>query len=368
MKITCLQYELNKALNTVYKAITNRSTIPILKGILIETISDNLIKLTATDSEISIEKECECVVEEHGSIVLSSKLFTEIVKKLPNDKIYIEENNGNVNIKCKTYSSDIVSFPAEEFPDISEIQEIDRIVLNKELFRKMVRKTAFAASTDESRGVLTGILIEVKDNMMSMVALDGFRMSIAKESIETDKTFKLVVSAKLLNEVTKIMADEEQEEEFVFIIDNKKVVFNIGTTRVISRLLEGNFINYNEIIPKVNRCIVKADRRELVDVIERASIIVREGKNNLIKLKIGENSIVFSSRSEEGNIKEELFVDIQGESLEIGFNSKYILDVMKVIDDENIILEFNTNVTPCLVKPEEGDSFEFLILPVRITS
>ncbi|MBE6020143.1 MAG: DNA polymerase III subunit beta [Clostridiales bacterium] len=368
MKIICQQSVLNKALATVYKAITNRTTIPILKGILIETTSNNSIKLTATDSEISIEKECECIVEEPGSIVLYSKLFTEMIRKLPNSDVIIEEQNGNVNIKCKTYSSDIVSLQAEEFPNISEVEELEKIVLDKEAFKRMVRKTAFAASTDESRGILTGVLIEIKDNLISMVALDGFRMSMVKEETVSDKDIKVVISARLLNEVTKILSDEDQEEDFVLIIDKKKAVFIIGTTKITLRLLEGNFINYNEIIPKVHKCIVKADRRELVDVIERASLIVKEGKNNLIKIKIEENAAVISSRSEEGKIKEEISVDVEGEGLEIGFNSKYILDVMKVIDDDEVVLEFNTNVTPCLVKPVEGSSFEFLILPVRITS
>ena len=368
MKIICPQQTLNKALNTVYKAVTNRTTIPILKGILIETTSDNSIKMTATDSEISIEKECECIVEEHGSIVLSSRLFTEMIKKLPASDVVIEEENGNVNIKCRSYSSDIISLQADEFPNISEVEEIERIILNKETFKKMVRKTSFAASTDESRGVLTGVLIEINNNTMSMVALDGFRMAMAKENIESDKNIKIIISARLLNEITKILSDEDQEEEFVLIIDNKKAVFSIGTTRITSRLLEGNFINYNEIIPKVNKCIVKADRKELVDVIERASLIVKEGKNNLIKVRIDDNSAVITSRSEEGKIKEELSVDVEGEGLEIGFNSRYILDVMKVIEDEEVVMEFNTNVTPCLVKPEEGSDFEFLILHVRITS
>lgn len=368
MKIICPQQALNKALAIVYKAITNRTTIPILKGILIETTSGNSVKMTATDSEISIEKEVECIVQEPGSIVLSSKLFTEMIRKLPNDDVIITEENGNVNIKCRSYDSDIVSLPAEEFPNISEIEEIERIILNKEIFKKMIRKTSFSASTDESRGILTGVLIEIKDQVLSMVALDGFRMAMAKESIESEKNLNLVISARILNEVNKILSDEDQEEEFVLIIDNKKVVFSIGTTKITSRILEGSFINYNEIIPKVKKCTVTAERRALIDVIERASLVVREGKNNLIKVKIEENSATIMSRSEEGKIKEELSVGVAGEGLEIGFNSKYVLDVMKVIEDEMVILEFNTNVTPCLVKQEEGDSFEFLILPVRINS
>ena len=352
MKITCSQRTLNKALNTVFKAVPTRTTIPILRGILLETTSDHTVKLTA-----SIEKEIDCKVEEPGKIVVSSRLFTDMIKKLPDDDIMIVEEDGAVAIRCRSYNSEIVSLPAEEFPDISEVEEIERIVFNKETFRKMVRRTAFAASMDESRGILTGILIETKEGVLTMVALDGFRMSIVREVIETDQEISIVISARILNEVIKILTDEEEEEDFLMIFDNKKTVFSIGTTKITSRLLEGSYINYKEIIPKIHS--------NSVDVIERASLI--SNKNNLIRLLFKEDKLVISSRSEEGNIREEMDVLIDGDGLEIGFNSKYVLDALKAVDDEKILLELNTNVTPCMVKPEEGSSFEFLILPVRIS-
>lgn len=368
MKIKCSQYVLNRVLNTVSKAITNRTTIPILKGILITATADNKIKLTATDSEISIEKECECEVIEPGQTVVSAKLLTEMVRKLPDDDIYIEEKDTVINVKCRSYKSDIVAFPADEFPAISEIEENDKIILNKDSFRKMIKKTSFAASTDESRGVLTGILTEIKNGELSMVAIDGFRMSMAREAINTDKDSSFIISAKLYNEISKIMSDENDEEEFAISMDNKKAVFHIGTTVVTTRLLEGSFINYKDIVPKSNECRVTADRKDLIGVIDRASLIVSEGKNNLIKMNIKDNMMNISSRSEEGHIEENMSVEIEGSGLEIGFNSRYIMDVMKVIDDEEIVMEFISNVTPCMIKPKEGNSFEFLVLPVRITS
>jgi DNA polymerase-3 subunit beta len=321
--------------------------------------------MTATDSEISIEKEIECQVQEPGKIVVSSRLFTDMIKKLPDDDIMIVEEDGVVAIRCRSYNSEIVSLPADEFPDISEVEEIERIVFNKETFKRMVRRTAFAASMDESRGILTGILIETKEGVLTMVALDGFRMSIVREVIETDQEISIVISARILNEITKILTDEEEEDDFVMIFDNKKTVFIIGTTKITSRLLEGSYINYKEIIPKIHNNAVIADKNEMVDVIERASLI--SNKNNLIRLLFQEDKLVISSRSEEGNIREEMDVLIEGDGLEIGFNSKYVLDALKAVDDEKILLELNTNVTPCMVKPEDGNSFEFLILPVRIS-
>lgn len=368
MKIICSQPSLNKALTTVQKAITNRTTIPILKGILIETTENNTIKLTATDSEICIEKECECIVEESGSLVVSSKLFTEMIRKLPDEDITIEEKEGTINIKCRKYRSDIVALPSEEFPSVSRIEEDEKTVLNKDSFRSMIRRTSFAASTDESRGVLTGVLITLSEGVLTLAGVDGFRMAVNRMPVDSDREFSIIVSARVLNEINKILSEEE-DDEFTLITGEKSAVFNIGNTKVTTRLLEGNFINYNEILPKSYKTRLTVNRREMIDVIERASLVAREGNNNnLIKLSILKNDglISVASRSEAGKIEEELPVEIEGEGLEIGFNSKYVLDVMKATDDDAVGLEFNTSLTPCMVKPVEGNLFEFLILPVRI--
>lgn len=368
MKIRCEQQTLSKALTTVYKAVTTRTTIPILKGILIETTGDSTIKLAASDLDISIEKICDAKVDEPGSIVVSSKLFTEIIRKLPSGEVEIEEKDTAVTIRCRNSEFTIVGQPADEFPNVSEINEIERMVFDKEIFKKMIRRTAFAASTDESRGVLTGVLIELNQQQFTMVALDGFRMAIARENMTSENDLKIIISARILNEINKILSEEEKEEDFLLILDEKKVVINIGTTKITSRLLEGEYINYKEIIPKANKCFVRTDKRDFLEGIDRASLIVKEGKNNLIKIVIDEEKAVITSRSEEGNVKEEIPIERDGDGLEIGFNSKYITDVLKACEEESILMEFNTNVTPCLVKPEKGDAFEYLILPVRITA
>lgn len=368
MKIICSQPSLNKALSTVQKAITNRTTIPILKGILIETTEKNTIKLTATDSEICIERECECIVEESGSLVVSSKLFVEMIRKLPEEDITIEEKEGTINIKCRKYQSDIVALPSEEFPSVSQIEEMDKIVLNRDSFRNMIRKTSFAASTDESRGVLTGVLITVEEGCLTLVAVDGFRLAINRIPVETDDNFTIIISSRVLNEISKILS-EEDVEEFTLTTGEKNSVFNIGNTKVTTRLLEGNFIDYNEILPKSCSTKVIVNRRDIIDVIERASLVAREGNNNnLIRVNISKEDglITIASRSEAGKIKEELNVEIEGEGLEIGFNSKYVLDVMRATDDDEAVLELNSSLTPCMVKPVEGNSYEYLVLPVRL--
>lgn len=370
MKFTCSQQSLSKALNTVSKAVTNRTTIPILKGILLKADTDGTLTLSASDLDLSIEKKIDVHVEEEGSIVVLSKLFSDIIRKLPNGDIFIEEKENNT-ILIKTASSEftIVGLEADEFPNINDLDEQSgKISFQKEIFKDMVKKTAFAASSDESKGILIGVLFEVKPESVSMVALDGFRMAVARRNADFGESKKIVVSAKILNEVNKIISETEDESDIDILLCDKKAVVLMDQTKIVIRLLEGEFIKYKDILPQNNQTKVKIERSGLLDSIERASLLAKEGKNNLIKLEIENNLLTITSKSEEGKVKEEVIMEKTGEDLEIGFNSKYVIDVLKAVEDEKVIIELNTSTTPCLVKPVEGNGFEYLILPVRIAS
>lgn len=367
MKFTCNQQTLSKALNTVSKAVTSRTTIPILKGILLNVTDNNLI-LSASDLDLSIEKKIEVSVEEEGSIVVSAKLFSDIIRKLPNEEIEIvEQENNNILIKCLSSEFVIVGQPADEFPNIGEINEENKIRIEKDIFKEMIKKTSFAASIDESKGIIVGVLIEMKGDCLTMVALDGFRMAVTKEKLKNEENKRIIISARILNEINKIILESEDNKDIDMILTSKKAVLLIEDTKIVLRLLEGDFIKYNDIIPKEHKSRVILKRIELLNSIERASLLAKEGKNNLIKLSVFRDKIIITSRSEEGNVKEEVFIEKEGEDLEIGFNSKYIIDVLKVINDEEVSLEFNTSVSPCLLKPIEGEEFLYLVLPVRIS-
>ncbi len=366
MKFTCNQQILSKAINTVSKAVTNRTTIPILKGILLKAKDNNLI-LTASDLDLSIEKIIDAHVSEEGEIVVLSKLFGEIIRKLPNEDITIElKEENNITIECSTSQFNIVCFPSDEFPNIGEIEEQSKLILNRELFKEMIRKTSFAASLDESKGVIVGVLIELKENSLNMIALDGFRMAVVKEEMRNSEDKKIIITSKILNEISKIISEVEDDDVGI-ILDNKKAVVTLNGTRIVLRLLEGEFIKYQDIIPKECKTTVVLNRGDFLESIERASLFAKEGKNNLVKLSLEDNNMIITSRSEEGNVKEDVMVSTEGENLDIGFNSKYLIDVLKVIDDDNIKLELNTSISPCLVKPIEGDRFVYLILPVRLS-
>ena len=367
MKFSCKKIELSKALNTVQKAVTNRTTIPILKGILLEINEDNILNISASDLDLSIQKKINVESFEKGSIVVAAKLFVEIIKKLSSEEITIEVEYNNVIIRSFNSEFSIVGQNKDDFPEIDTIDQVDTIKIDKEIFKNMIKQTSFSASLDESRGIIVGSLIEMNQNNINMVSLDGFRMSVRKEYIDLNINKSIIVHSRILNEINKILSDEEAEYIYIYI-NHKNMIIKMDETIINSRLLEGNFIDYKNIIPKSFNCTVKINKEDMLESLERASLLAREGKNNLIKMNIDDEKIVISSKSEEGQVHEEIYIKKEGEGLEIGFNSKYIIDILRNIEDEEIYIKFITNVSPVIITPLEGDRFEYLILPVRISS
>ena len=370
MKFSCSQQNLTKALNIVSKAVTARTTIPILKGILLKVDENGELTMAASDLDLSIEKKFEVEDFEPGEIVVQAKLFSEIIRKLPNSRVSIELNQDNIIIKCASSEFNIIGLPSEEFPNVNiNIDSNERIAFDKEILKDMIRKTSFAASIDESRGVLTGVLIETKERNLNMIALDGFRMAVAREDMINKKEQNIIIPAKIINEISKIITENESDLQNVDLyINDKRAVFIIGDAKVILRLLEGEFVDYSNILPKDSKCRIVVNREDLLESIERASLLAKVGKNNLIKFDIKDGNMEITSKSEEGNVKEEVIISKEGEDLIIGFNSKYMIDALKAIDDESITMNFNTSISPCLIKPITGESYEYLVLPVRITN
>ena len=336
MKFSCSQQNLAKALNIVSKAVTARTTIPILKGILLKVNENGELTMAASDLDLSIEKKLEVENFEAGETVVQAKLFADIIRKLPNSLVSVELNQGNIIIKCASSEFNIIGLPSDEFPNINiEIEPKERIAFDRETLKDMIRKTSFAASIDESRGVITGVLIEMKEKKLNMVALDGFRMAVARENIINAKEQNIIIPAKILNEISKIITENEGDmQDIDLYINEKRAVFIIEDTKVVLRLLEGEFVDYANILPKDSKCRVVVNRGDLLESIERASLLAKVGKNNLIKLDIKSSSMEVTSKSEEGNVKEEVIISKEGDDLTIGFNSKYMIDALKAIEDE----------------------------------
>lgn len=369
MKFSCSQNTLVKALNTVSKAVTSRTTLPILKGIMLSVDENGYLTMSASDLDISIEEKIEVSDFIAGEIVVQAKLFSDIIRKLPSGIVIIEENSGNLDIRCGSSEFNIVGSSADEFPRINIEEGNEKIVFDKEILKDMIRKTSFAASIDEARGVITGILIELKEKNINMVSLDGFRMAVTRESMINGKEDNIIIPARILNEIAKIITETESEKSDIdFYMADRRAIFMIDNIKVVARLLEGEFVNYEDILPKESAIKIICNKNDLLESIERASLLAKVGKNNLIKLDIKENILEITSRSEEGNVKEEVIISNDGKNLIIGFNSKYLIDALKNIDEENISMYFNTPISPCLIKPIEGAGFEYLVLPVRITN
>ena len=369
MRFSCSQSTLVKALNIVSKAVTSRTTIPILKGILINVDENGFVTMSSSDLDISIENKFEVVDYEPGEIVVQAKLFGDIIRKLPSDIIYIEEKDGNLIIRCSSSEFNIIGSPSDEFPKINLGENGEKLIFDKEILKEMIKKTTFAASVDESRGVITGVLFEIKENSFNMVALDGFRMAVAREAVNNGREQNIIIPARTLNEVQKILSEADTEKEEVeLILNDKRALFVIDNIKVVIRLLDGEYVRYNDILPKESQLRVVLNRMNLMEAIERASLFAKVGKNNLIRLNIKENEMEITSKSEEGNVREDVFISRDGNDLVIGFNSKYLIDSLKAIDDENIAMLFNTPISPCLIRPIEGNEYEYLVLPVRITN
>lgn len=363
MIIEINQRTLAKHINIVQKGISSRTTLQILDGILME--SDNgRLKLTSTDLEIGIETYLDCNIIEEGSIVVNSRVFGDIIKKLPNTNVNIKVKENNVNIVCENSEFNIVGNPASEYPELPTIINQNSFNMPKDLFKSAIRQTVFATTQDETRPILTGVLLEIIDGMGTFVALDGYRLALRNILIDSKEDVNIVIPGRVLGELNKIL--EDNEEEFTITIAPGHVIFNIGDTLVSSRLLEGQFLNYKDIVRKDHKSNVIVNKKSFQDSLERASLLAKEEKANLVKLNLIEDQVIIKSNSEIGNVHEEISSKHNGDLIDIAFNSKYLIDGIKIIDSEEIELYFMGSLNPCIIKPVGDDNYTYLVLPVRL--
>lgn len=368
MKFRCFQKDLSDAIATAQRAVPTRSTMPVLQGILVEA-KENTVKLTGTDLDITIETRIAAEVIEEGSVVMPSHIFGDVIKKFPEADITVQLNERfQMDIICEdSIFTTLQGLEPYEYPEVQQVEKKEQIKLRQDIFKKMIQQTTFAVATDETRPILTGALLEVENGSIVMVCLDGYRLALRKEILpENTVNTSIIVPGKSLNEISRILEDEELD---VYInVGDKHVHFDLGDTQIISRLLEGEFVNYKQIIPQEYKTRVKVDRLLLQQSLERASLMSRELENNLIKLNVQDDKLVITSNSDIGKIYEQIPIIVEGKNIEIAFNARYLLDVMRVIKDDEICLDFTTNVSPCIVRPLEGEAYCYLVLPVRLHS
>ena len=366
MIFTCEKQEILEGISIVQKAITGKSTMPILEGIYIKTNEmDSSLTMIGSDMDVSIQTTVNANIIENGSIVIDAKIFGEIIRKLPNSTIKIETmENQVIRITCEKSVFDVVYMNTNEFPELPEINEDLKISVNQNILKNMIKGTSFAIAQDETRPILQGILFEVKNRNLNLVALDGYRLAIKNEFLDSDIEIEVVIPGKTLNEVSKILEDVDDIVDITFT--NNHILFNLEKTKIISRLLEGKFINYNSLLPQEHRLLVTVNRQELQNSIERASLMAKEGNTNLIKLDIQQDNLIISSNSQLGKVREEISIKLQGEEIQIAFNSRYLLDVLKNMEDDEVIMKMTSSISPCVIEEKDNENAKYLVLPVRL--
>ncbi len=366
MKIKINQNELNKSITIVQKAVSSRTPLPILSGILIEA-KNNMLIMTATDLDLGIKTYSPCEIEEEGSVVVQARLIGDFVRKLPsNSYVHIETmENNNMEIKCMNSEINILGNSAAEYPDNTFDNEGNSFKIKSESLKNLIKYTYFAAAQENIKPIFTGCLIEIKNNLCTFVALDGYRMAVKKEAIEYDGEVSAVVPSKTLVEILRIV--EENQESTEITVSESHISFKLENTIIISNLLDGKFIDYEGIIKDNFVTVVKADPSDIRDSVERASLLAKDDKNNLIVLDIKNINMQINSASEYGNVEENVPVEKEGEDLKIGFNSKYLLDFLKIIDSEKIVLNLIGKNNPCFINEEGRQDYIYMVLPVRIS-
>ena len=369
MKIVCYKDTLLKALNSVIKGVASKTTNPILEGILIQT-NDNQIKLTTYDMELGIEYVIDSDIKEQGSTVVNAIMFSEIIRKLPDSEIYITLNeNKLLEIECEGALYKLTTMNPDEFPELPRIEIENSIDLEQNMLKNMIRRTIFAVSTEENRPIFTGCLFEVENNKLNVVAVDGFRLALRSIYLPVKvNDFKAVIPGKTLNEINKILLDSF--DHIKIGIAKNQALFEMENCKVVTRTLDGEFLNYKSVIPSTWETRIKVNKNSLQDSFERISLIsassIEKEKKYPVKVSVDIGKITISCTNQTGDAKEEIFISTEGKDIEAGFNPKYFLDSLKAIDDEEVFVEFGTNISPCLIKSIENNEYVYMILPIRL--
>ena len=369
MKIICEKEKLLKGINSVINGVASKTTMPVLEGILIQT-NDNEIKLTTYDLEIGIEYIIECDVKEQGNTVVNAIMFSEIIRKLPDTDIIITLNKQNLlEIECEGSLYKLATMNPEEFPELPKINIDNSIEIEQNLLKNMIRKTIFAVSNEENRPIFTGCLFEVTDNKLNVVAVDGYRLALKTNVLNSKaSSFHAVIPGKTLNEINKIILDSF--DTIKIGISKNQALFEMENCKIVTRLLDGEFLNYNNAIPAQWETRIRVNKNNIQNCFERIILIssssIEKEKKYPVKISIEIGKVVISCTNQTGDAKEEIYVSTEGKNLEVGFNPRYFLDALKVIEDEEIFIEFGTNISPCIIKPVEGDEYKYMILPIRM--
>ncbi len=364
MKFNVMKSDIVQAVQNVSRAVSAKATLPALEGILIKAY-DNKLTLSGYDLEMGITTTVEASVSVEGEIVVGAKLFSEIVKKLPEEIVSFETDERMIiYITSGNADYQIVGISSVEYPEIPTFEANDEIKLSSGILKNMIKQTLYAVSDNIAKPIYTGSLFEIKDKEMRIIAVDGYRMAIRLENIDCESDNKFIVPGKMQSEILKLITDDEKE--VTIIVGQRHVIFNVDTYSVISRLIEGNFLDFRTTVPKTEDTVLKINTRSLINAVERMSLLTTDRVQSPVRFSISQDEIRLSCRTAMGRANDIIPVSTIGKDVEIGFNNRYLLDALKNTECDEVKLVLNGSLSPMIVKPIEGDSFIFLVVPMRL--
>lgn len=364
MKIICNRSKLIERVNIVLKAVSSKSTMPILGCLILEV--NNNIKLITSDMELGIETIVEGEIVEPGRIALDAKFFSEIIRKLPDDIVTIETDyDYNATISCGKAKFNIVGKSGDDFPSLPSISRDTSISLSQFALKEIIRQTVFSIAYDENNKIMTGELFEIENDILKAVSLDGHRISIRKIQLNNSYSpIKVIVPGKTLNEVSKILSDNTEKNVNIFFTD-KHMLFEFDNTLVVSRLIEGEYFKIAQMLSNDYETKLTVNKSEFLSCIERASLLIRESDKNPLIININGDNMELKVSSKAGNMNEDVSIVKEGTDIVIGFNPKFLMDALKVIDDEFVDIYLINSKAPCFIK-DKDENYIYLILPVNI--
>jgi DNA polymerase-3 subunit beta len=365
MKIVCQKSDLLNSVNIVLKAVPVKTTMPILECLVIEATGES-IKLIANDMELGIETLVKGNIIEKGTVALNARVFSEIIRRLPENDVTISaDSNFVTEIVCEKARFSISGRSGEEFPYLPDIEKENPLVLSQFALKEIIRQTVFSISDNESNKIMTGELFEIKNNTLRVISLDGHRISIRKIALKDEnEDRKVIIPGKTLNEVSKILSGEVSSLASIYFTD-KHALFEFDDTLVLSRLIEGEYYRIDQMLSSDYETKVTINKRELQNCIERASLLIRETDKKPVIIDVERNSLRLKITTKLGSMNEDVDIITEGKELTIGFNPKFILDALRVIDDETIDIYLINAKAPCFIR-DKDQSYIYLILPVNI--
>lgn len=367
MRFICNKKELGEALSIIGRAVSSKSSLPALEGIYIKA-SGSLISLSAYDLELGMSTSISAQVFEEGEIVLNAKFFTDMIRKLSADTVEIKcDDKLMTTVTSGATEFNFLGIPASEYPEMPSLTDGRQFSLPQQLLAGMIRQTLFAVSTDDTKPIHTGSLFEIENGSLRIVSVDGYRLAIRTEQIAESGSLRFVVPGKTLGEILK-MLNAESSEDLTVSVGKRNILFEIDGYSVISRLLDGEFLDYRNVLGNQHSSVIRVKVRSFLDSIDRASLFISDRLKSPVRCSFDSDLIKVTCSTAIGRIYDEVNASLKGDSVEMGFNNRYLMDALKATESDEIRVELNGALSPMKIYPPEGDSFIFLVLPVRLKS